>query len=249
MRGTSSSTDAGTSECSCSRGLRPERRDGDRAGTQRARRDGEPDLRGAERHRRRRTHCDAGDLPGRGVDPRRHVDRDDGPVRGIDQLDHPRRVLARRPVEADPEQRVDHDIWIAQVADAVDDRHLAARLTQHPRADPAVTAVLPLAADDRDPAGEAAQHQLGDRSARALHQIVEGAPVCLLGAACLLGGEERQEPHRSTTTATAAASSRECVIDSSIEPAPTFSAHAAVRPVRWTPGFGRPRISISFHVK
>ena len=32
-------------------------------------------------------------------------------------------------------------------------------------------------------------------------------------------------------------------------PAPTFSAQAAVRPVRKTPGFGRPRISISFQVK
>jgi hypothetical protein len=51
------------------------------------------------------------------------------------------------------------------------------------------------------------------------------------------------------TTATAAASSRECVIDSSIFPAPTFSAHLAVRPERKTPGFGRPRTSISFQVK
>ena len=48
---------------------------------------------------------------------------------------------------------------------------------------------------------------------------------------------------------TAAASSLECVIESSIRPAPTFSAHFSVRPVRWTPGFGRPRTSISFQVK
>jgi hypothetical protein len=30
---------------------------------------------------------------------------------------------------------------------------------------------------------------------------------------------------------------------------PTFAAQAAVRPLRYTPGFGRPRTSISFHVK
>ena len=54
---------------------------------------------------------------------------------------------------------------------------------------------------------------------------------------------------RGNATATAAASSRECVIESSIAPAPTRSAHAAVRPLRCTPGFGRPRISISFQVK
>jgi hypothetical protein len=51
------------------------------------------------------------------------------------------------------------------------------------------------------------------------------------------------------TTAIAAASSRECVLDSSIFPAPTLRAHWAVRPERKTPGFGRPRTSISFQVK
>ncbi len=47
----------------------------------------------------------------------------------------------------------------------------------------------------------------------------------------------------------AAAISRECVIDRSIGPAWTRSANAAVRPDSRTPGFGRPTISISFHVK
>jgi hypothetical protein len=74
--------------------------------------------------------------------------------------------------------------------------------------------------------------------------------VRFLRAACLVRGEQRLQPHyASTTTATAAASSRECVIESSIFPAPTFAAQVAVRPERKTPGFGRPRISISFHVK
>jgi len=74
-------------------------------------------------------------------------------------------------------------------------------------------------------------------------------------ASRFLGRQERLESHcasntsASVTTTTAAASSRECVIESSIFPAPTFAAHFAVRPERKTPGFGRPRTSISFHVK
>jgi hypothetical protein len=44
------------------------------------------------------------------------------------------------------------------------------------------------------------------------------------------------------------ASSRECVIESSILPAPTRSAQALVRPESVTPGFGRPAISISRQV-
>ncbi len=230
-------------------GPEAERGNSDRAGAEGARCDGKPYFRRPEGHRRGRTDRGSGDLAGRGVDPRRHVDRDDGPVCSVDQLDHPRRVLAGRAVEADADERVDHDVWITQIADTVDDRHVTARFAQHLRADPPVAAVLPRATDDRDPARKAAQHQLGDRGTRTCHQVVEGAWMGLLGAARLLGGEERQEPHRSTTTATAAASSRECVMESSIEPAPTCSAHAAVRPVRWTPGFGRPRISISFQVK
>ena len=97
--------------------------------------------------------------------------------------------------------------------------------------------------------GNSAQHEVGDGRSGALHQLLEGALVRLLGAPRLVGGEERLQPHAGKATATAAASSRECVIESSIVPAPTFSAHAAVRPLRYTPGFGRPRISISFHVK
>ena len=72
----------------------------------------------------------------------------------------------------------------------------------------------------------------------------------------LVRREERLEPHEPSvgssgmTTATAAASSRECVIESSIWPAPIrVGIPAAVRPLRCTPGFGRPWISISFQVK
>src|SRR5581483_3293314 len=91
------------------------------------------------------------------------------------------------------------------------------------------------------------EHMLGNGRPRALHQLVERPFVCLLGAPRLGRGQQRN--HASTTTATAAASSCECVIESSIRPAPTRSAKRAVRPLRWTPGFGRPFTSISFQVK
>ena len=51
------------------------------------------------------------------------------------------------------------------------------------------------------------------------------------------------------TTHTADASSREWVIDRSIAPAPTRSAHAATLPESRTDGFGRPAISMSFQAK
>ena len=190
-----------------------------------------------------------GHLAGRRVDAGRDVDRDHRPAARVDQLDHPRGVLSRRVVQADAEQRVDDDVRRAEIADAVDDRDLAARLAQHARADPAVAAVVPLPADDGHAAGELPQDEVGGGRARALHQLLEGALVRLFGAARLVGGEERLQPHAGNATATAAASSRECVIESSIVPAPTFSANAAVRPLRCTPGFGRPRTSISFQVK
>ena len=152
-------------------------------------------------------------------------------------------------MEADPEQRVDDDVGRSEIAYSVDDRDLAACLAQHARADPAVAAVVPLPGDDGDAAGKLAEDEVGGCRARALHQLFEGALVRLFGAARLVGGEERLQPHAGNATAIAAASSRECVIESSIVPAPTFSANAAVRPLRCTPGFGRPRTSISFHVK
>ncbi len=49
----------------------------------------------------------------------------------------------------------------------------------------------------------------------------------------------------ASTTQTAVASSRECVIDRSIAPAPTRPACAAMRPESDTDGLGRPAISIS----
>ena len=135
-------------------------------------------------------------------------------------------------MQADPEERVDDHVVLAQVADAVDDQHVAAALFEHAGTDAAVAAVVPLAADDRHPAGKAAKHDVGHGRARALHQLGKRPRMRGLGHAGLVGRQERLEPHASTTTATAAASSRECVIESSIRPAPTFSAQAAVRPER-----------------
>ena len=152
-------------------------------------------------------------------------------------------------MEADSEQRIDHHVGRAQVADTVDDVDVAARLAQHAGAHSPVAAVVPGSAHDRDAAREPAEDELRSRGTRPLHQLLHGALVCLLGAPRLVGGEKRLQPHAGSATATAAASSRECVIESSIEAAPMRSANAAVRPLRCTPGFGRPRTSISFHVK
>ena len=77
---------------------------------------------------------------------------------------------------------------------------------------------------------------------------VRVAGVALLGAAHL-GGACRGAQSHPSTTATACASSRECVIERSIAPAPSASARAATRPERRTDGFGRPTISISFQAK
>src|SRR5581483_2789503 len=123
-------------------------------------------------------------------------------------------------------------------------------LAQDAGADAAVAAVRAAAADDGDAAREGPENRLGDRGSGALHQLVERPGVRLLGPPRLLCREQRDEPHpTSSATATAAASPREWVIESSIRSAPSRAAKAAVRPDRWTPGFGRPRISISFQVK
>src|SRR5207249_9236977 len=84
---------------------------------------------------------------------------------------------------------------------------------------------------------------VGDGATRPFHHRVH--VVALLGGAHLVRRVERLEHQASLTTATALASSRECVIDRSIAPAPTPSAHSASRPLRRTDGFGRPAISIS----
>ena len=226
-----------------------DRRDLHGARMESSRGDREADLRRAERDGRGRLHRNPRHLAGRGIHPRRHVDRDRRTPARVDQLDHPRGVLSRRILQADAQQRIDDHVRLPQVADALDQRHAATGLAQNTRAHLAVTAVVAPAAHDGDPARIVAQDVLGDCRARPLHQILQRSLMRFLRTTRLVSSQQRLQPHGSTTTATAAASSREWVIESSIEPAPTFSAHCAVRPVRKTPGFGRPRISISFHVK
>ena len=229
--------------------LEPDRGNVHRAGMEAAWRNGQPDLRGRETHGHRRVHRSAGNLPRRRIDAGGNVDRDDPCARRVDPLDHARNVFSGRLVQADPEQRVDDHVRLADLAELLDDRHLSPRLLQDACANTAVAAVSPAAADDGHLSGEPLEDDLGDGRSGALHQLVQRAVVRLFGAPRLVGREERLQPHPSTTTATAAASSREWVIESSILPAPTFFANCAVRPLKYTPGFGRPRISISFHVK
>ena len=186
-------------------------RDVHRPGVELAGRDREPHLRGAERDGDRRAHRGAGDLAGRAVYPRGDVDRDDGPAGGVDALDHPPRILARRVAQADPEQRVDDHVGLAELAEAVDDGDVATGLAQHTCAHAPVTAVVPLPTDDGDAPREAPEHDLRHRGAGALHQLLHRAGVRLLRAPRLLRRQQRLQPHASTTTATAAASSRECV--------------------------------------
>src|SRR5438105_2340303 len=77
----------------------------------------EAELRRAEGHRRRRVDRRPGNLAGRRVHARRHVDGHDGDAGGVDPVDHAGDVLTRRVVETDPEQRVDDDVGLAELAD------------------------------------------------------------------------------------------------------------------------------------
>ncbi len=214
-------------------GLEPDRRHVNEACVKPSGSNGETDLRRAERDGRLGPHGRAGHLACRGVHAGGNVDRDDRLAGGVDPLDHPRHVLAGSLVEADPEQRVDDHVRVAEVAERLDENDLTSAFPENPRADPAVAAVVTAAAQHRDPARVALHHDVRDGHPGPLHQLFHRPLVGLLGAARLGGGEERERVHQAaTTTATAAASSRECVIESSIAPAPVRSAKAAVRPVR-----------------
>ena len=192
-----------------------------------------------------------GTSPVDAFDARGHVDRDDRLARGVDPLDHPRDVLARRLREADPEQRVDDHVRLAELAERPrrpsprGPRSRSTRAQTRPSPPllppPQTTATRP---------GNRSSTTSATARAGALHQLLERALVRLLGAPGLVGGERAAGLTPSTTTATAAASSRECVIESSIRPAPIRSANARRAAAEsCTPGFGRPRISISFQVK
>src|SRR5207248_1944347 len=102
----------------------------------------------------------------------RDVHRDDRTAARVDPVDHPRRILARRIAEPDPEERVDDHVGRAQVAEPVDDLNLTARLAENACADLAVAAVVAFAAHDRHAPGELVQHDPGDGGARPLHELL-----------------------------------------------------------------------------
>jgi hypothetical protein len=191
-------------------GAKPDRGDVHRPRMEEAGRDRQPDLRRPEGDGHRRANGRTGHLAGRGVHARRHVDRDDRPPGGVDPLDHARDVLARRVLEADPEQRVHDHVGLAEIPEPVDEHHVTAPLAQQARTDPSVAAVVPATADHRHPPREALGDELGDRRPGELHQLAERALVSGFRRAGLVRGQQgQQQRHATTTTATAAASSRE----------------------------------------
>ena len=175
----------------------PDRRHLHGARVEAAGRDREPDLRGAKGDGDRGANGRARHLAAGGVHAGGHVDRDDRLSARVDALDHPRRVLAWRLAEADPEQSV-HDhvrparlVRVTQLAESLDHRHVTAGVLQDARADAAVAAVQAAAANDGNAAGEAREHDLRDGAARPLHQLLQRPLVRLLGAPRLVRGDER----------------------------------------------------------
>ena len=133
------------------------------------------------------------------------------------------------------------------------------RLAEDARRDAPVAAVRAAAADAREaPRRRVREHRLArDRRPRPLHQLGDRVGVvrdtaprprasprrcraARSGSAHRRAGSRRRSPPRSRASASSRGRSA---------PAWTRSANAAVRPERRTPGFGRPTISISFHVK
>src|SRR5262249_9006181 len=163
-------------------------------------------------------------------------------LRGFDALDQPRRVLPGGAGEAGPERGVDDHVRALEPL-----ARLQARLGEHLKRDAPVAPVRALAAHGRDAprVREAVQHCVRNPTTRPFHHGLD--VMALLGGAHLARRVERREHH--STIATAFASSRECVIERSIEPAPRVSAQRATRPLSLTEGFGRPEISTSSQAK
>ncbi len=105
-------------------------------------RDREPDLGRPEAHGVGGPHGRPRHLAGGRDDARRNVHRDDRLPRAVDALDHAGDILARCVAEADPEQRVDDDVGLLEVAEPVDEGDVAAALTQDPGTHPPVAAVV-----------------------------------------------------------------------------------------------------------
>ena len=227
--------------------------DHDLARLEPARREREPELRPVERDGERGVDDRSGDLTRRGVDAGREVDGDDRRLGCVHPLDQRRRLGPRRAAKAGPEERVDDQL---RVLDRVRLDRVALGLAQQARCDPSVPAVRAAAADDGDAARvrEPLEHRRGHGarrrapSARApSRETRDTAPP--RRASPRRCRAARGSPGQASTTATAEASSRECVIERSIAPAPRCAAQSARRPDSRTDGFGRPTISTSFHAK
>ena len=188
-----------------------------------------------------------GDLAGRRVDAGRQVDRDDRHAGALIGSISARRLLARgSPWKPGAEQRVDH----------ARRRRALRRRASRPAARSTSSAIRPSPpfAPPPQTARSAARRGIGASASSATavparcHQRVArrglprpraSPPRCRAAQASAIGGDRDR-----------CASSRECVIDSSIAPAPRRARpSAASRPERRTAGFGRPAISISRQVK
>ena len=242
-RGTSRTISGSTRACSVVRCSSPMSADDDLAGPEPARSHLEPHLAAVERDGHGGIDGFPRHLSGRGVDARRDVHRHHRASRGVHRPDLRGRLVARRRPEAGAEQRVDHDVGLAEGT------LLPACGAKELGCDPTVAAVRSAAADGRERpgTGESPQHFLGDRCTGPPHQLLDVVP--LLRRPHLVGGVERLERPRSATTQTALASSRECDIERSIGPASTRSAHRSTRPESFTDGFGLPAISMSRQAK
>ena len=164
-----------------------------------------------------------GHLAGRGVDARGDVDRDDGGFRTRSSLDQPRRLrraarrgsrcrTARRSRPRPPERA------------SSPPRGLPGGSSAAIRPSPPLRRRRRRPRSAAPPATAAAPPRRRRAPARSISSSTSGSP--LLRRAHLVGGVERLEHRGRATTADGAASSRECVIERSIRPAPTCSAHA-----------------------
>ena len=205
----------------------------DLAGVEAAGRDREADLRRRERDgERRRGRPRPATSPVEASTPDGTSTATTGLPRALIRSISPRGVLARRLAEADAEQRVDDHVRLAEAR-----RARSTTVTSRPasrsdaRADAPVAAVVRRRRRRRVTTARPGSAS-SDDLARPPCPPAPSAPTTPVGASSaaprLLRRESGSSTHRSgyssRTTQTAAASSRECVIESSIRPAPIRSA-------------------------
>ena len=140
--------------------------DDDAADVKPARRDGEADLRGMERHREIGIDDRSCDLARGGIDSGREVDRHDWRPCCVDALDDGDGLRPRSTAEPRSEQSVDHDVVAVEtIVDLIRD---VACLAKDASSDASVSAVRTSSAHAREAArGRIREHRLArDRCAR-----------------------------------------------------------------------------------